>query len=334
MRPDVLRQPLMATLLLFAVLFFLFAYRSYVFPYPEELSASSATPIEAFLIYLSGRYGILSLVAYIFLIFANGISVSRILSRHMVLSSRSYLPMIFYLVASCGLWIGKTSIPAALSSFLLLRGTEYFILSFIRKMSFDHTFRGSLLIGLIPLIFPSSAIYLLAIPLGMFVFRRSARETTAALIAGLLPLFTYAYTMWALDYGFIEPLAAIWHEAASIPAGLTLGLEDPIDIMRTVVAGITVILLLLGLFSFMITSNTMRTRSRTIFIYFILLLIIGVFQLLLPGMDVSALIIIAVPVSAIIPAFFSHFPGWISGSAYVAYLLSVMLLNAYPLLMA
>ena len=191
--------------------------------------------------------------------------------------------MIFYLVASCGLWIGKTSIPAALSSFLLLRGTEYFILSFIRKTSFDHTFRGSLLIGLIPLIFPSSAIYLLAIPLGMFVFRRSARETTAALIAGLLPLFTYAYTMWALDYGFIEPLAAIWHEAASIPAGLTLGLEDPIDIMRTVVAGITVILLLLGLFSFMITSNTMRTRSRTIFIYFILLLIIGVFQLLLPG---------------------------------------------------
>lgn len=334
MKPDVLRQPLMATLLLFAVMGLLFAYRSAVSPYPEELFTGSATPLEAFLIYLTGKYQLFSLIVCILLVFANGLSVSRILSRHMVLSSRSYLPMIFYLVTSCGIWLGGAYLAAALSSFLLLRATEYFILSFVRKTSFNQTFRGSLLIGFIPLILPPAAVYLLAIPLGMAIFRRGARETTAALIASLLPLLTYAYVMWAFDYGFIEPLAAIWHGISSFSAGLPLGVEGPVEIMRIVTLAITAILLLFGLGSFLMMSDTMRTRSRAIFIYFILLLIIGGCQLLIPGRDVSALIMVAVPVSAIIPAFFSRFPGWVSGSAYLVYLLSVTALNAYPLLPA
>lgn len=324
----------MATLLLFAVLALLFAYRSAVFPYPEEIYTGSATPLEAFLIYLAGKYQLFSLIVCILLVFANGLSVSRILSRHMVLSSRSYLPMIFYLVISCGIWTGGACIPAALSSFLLLRATEYFILSFVRKTSFNNTFRGSLLIGFIPLIYPSAAVYLLAVPLAMAVFRRSGRETTTAIVASLLPLLAYAYVMWALDYGFTASLSGIWHEISVPSAGLPLGVESPVEIMRVVTLGITAILLLLGLWSFLMMSDTMRTRSRAIFIYFILLLIIGCCQLLIHGREVSALIMFAVPVSAIIPAFFSRFPGWVSGSAYLVYLLCVTALNAYPLLPA
>lgn len=334
MRIDVLRQPLMVTLLLFAALAGLFVYRFLALPYPEEIPAAGVTPIENFLLWFTARYEVVSIGICILLIFANGLSISKILTQHMVLSSRSYMPMILYLAICCGIWFGGINLPAVLSSFLLLRSTEYFIHSFVRTTSFNQTFRGALIAGCIPLIYPAAAVYFLAIPTAMSVFRRKGRETIVATVGWFMPLLAYAYIMWAVDLGFTEPLAAIWQHILTPVAGLPLGTGSVPEILRLVAVVVTGVLILFGLASFGTMSGTMRTRGRAIFIYFIFLLLISSGVLFIPAAAPSALVLFAIPAAAIIPAFFSRFPGLFSGIAYIIFLLSVVTLNIYPLLFA
>ncbi len=332
MKVDVLRQPLMATLMLFAVLAILFVCRFLAYPYPEEAFTGAGTPVEAFLQGLAAKYRTASMIACTLLIFANGVSLSRILSQNMVLSSRSYLPMIFYLVVGCGIWFGGASLPTVLSSFLLIRGIEYFISSFVRRTSFNQVFRGALLVGCIPLIYPPATLYLLAIPAAAAVFRRSGRETAVAVIGGLFPLLTYAYVMWAMNLGFTAPIMEILDGSFAASGGMSLGIGSGLEIMRLIPAAIIGLLTVIGLGSFGITSGMMRTRARTIFVYFILLLLIGGGQLFITAAGPAALVLFAIPVATIIPVFFSRFTGWVPGAAYIALLLSITALNAYPLM--
>ena len=334
MKIDVLRQPLMATLLLFAAMAALFIYRFQIFPYPEELSVNSVGPIQGFLSRFESGYPVIAGIISGIFIFFNGISVSRILSQHMVVSSRSYLPIVFYIAVSCGIWFGGVHLPAVIAAFMILRSIEYFISSFIRKASFNQTFRGSLLVGLTPIIYPAGTLYLLAIPLAMAVFRRKGREVIVAITGGLLPLLTYAYVMWALDFGFAEPLADIGRHLVSGTSSLHIGTQSITEILRLIPIALIGGLTLMGLASFAMTSGTMRTRARAIFIYFIMLLLIGCGSLLMPAASPAALALFAIPASAIMPLFFSQFPGWVSGTAYTLTLLSLAALNLYPLLFA
>lgn len=330
---DILRQPLITTLLLFTVLAILLWGRFLFFPYPEEILPEPGTPVEGFLLGLSAKSPLISQFAAIMLIFFNGVSVSRTLSRHTVLPSRTYIPMIFCLIICCGFWFGAANIPAILASFILLRSSEHFISSSRRTVCFHHVFTGALLTGCLPIVYPQAAVYLLVIPAAMAVFRRSGRETIIAAIAALIPLLTYAYIMWAFDYGFTDPLAAIWDKISSMSGGIPTGMKTTTDILRLIPAVITVILIILGLVCFSAMSGKMRTRAQAIFTYAAFVLVIGVLSMFLPSAEPAILALFAIPASAVIPALFSQAPGWTSGILYILLLLSVATLNIYPFLM-
>ena len=330
MRIDILKQPLILTLFLYGALATLFCISSTYLPSSEELYTAS-TPVADFIHKLNIRFPVLSEIIAVLFIFSNGLALSRILSRHMVFSSRTYLPIITYLVAGCGIWYGGRDLAALFGSFLLIRASEYFISSFVRNNTFNLTFRGALLIGIIPILYPSGIIYILMIPVAMAVFRRRTRETITALIGGVLPLLLYAYIMWILDRGFFGSLLSLW-ESLKINYDFAIGFNDAGDIMRIVALGLIALLTLAGLTSFTLFSDKMRTRARAIFIYSILMLLVCLIGFLIPATGTATLLYLGIPVSMIIPAFFSNFPGVVSGVSYMLMLLSVITLNVYTML--
>lgn len=328
MRIDILKQPLMVTLLLFAALAVLFCLRFVSFPYPGELAASHA-PVALLLQGAAARVPSLSMIISLLLVFSNGLAISRILSSHMVLSSRTYLPMIIYLITGCGVWYAGADPASLLGAFLLIRASECFIASFVRTSTFDITFRGAFLVGIIPILYPPAAIYLIMIPIAMVIFKRRGREAVVSLIGGVLPMLTYAYIMWILDFGFIATFTSFWAQLTTDYA-FEAPFESIPEIMQAVSMGLIAAMTAAGLVSFAIFSGKMRTRARAIFMYAIALLVVGCASLFIPAAGPLGMLFIALPVSLIMPAFFSNLPGVISGAAYLALLLCVTLLNLYP----
>lgn len=334
MKIDVMKQPLSLTLVLFGLLATLFCLRATTWPVAEELSVGSAMPIASFIQRFSANFPTVSLCISVLLAFYNGLAISRTMSRHMVLAGRTYIPITLYLIISFGIWFAGTDLACMIAASLFVRATDYFLASYVRHTTFDLTFKGSLLIGIMTLVYPPAAVYIIIIPLGLPIFKRRGREIVTSLFGALFPVIIYAYIMWILDYGFIETFISLWEQLGT-PAGLPpIAFNTVTNIMRLVCIGLVVLLAMSGLASFAIFSGKMRTRGRTIFTYFILVLAVACCTFLIPATGIGSLAIMAIPLVIIIPAAFAHIPGWFTGTLYILMLLSVTALNAYPFLFA
>lgn len=333
MRFDILRQPLAITLLLFVLFSGVFWIRFTYMPWPGESLTETMLPIEGYIRGFSTDYPLFSQVAALVLIFATALFISRTISRNMVLASRTYLPIIIYLIVSCGVVFAGADLRIVLAALLVVRSMEYFISGFVRSTSFDTTFRGAFLIGTIPLLYAPAAIYLLAVPAALIVFRRKGREAVVAAISCLIPLLVYAYIMWALGEGFgtVFINLADTFQSFSLPG---LASENITEILKLAVLCIMGILTLLGLVSFALMSGSMRTRATKILTFSIFLLCIGLLGVFFGTAVPYTATLLAIPASVIIPAFFGRFTGWPAVIAYFSLLGSVLALNLLPLLAA
>ena len=120
---------------------------------------------------------LLSAAASIVMLFVAGFLIGRSSVRAELYATRCFLAMPLFGVVSCGVLLSSDYLTQSLTLLLLALASRNYYNSFHRHYCFDRMFRGSLYVGLIPLLYAPGAGLLLLIPLVVLLFRRTLRES-------------------------------------------------------------------------------------------------------------------------------------------------------------
>lgn len=139
---------------------------------------------------------LLSAAASIVMLFVAGFLIGRSSVRAELYATRCFLAMPLFGVVSCGVLLSSDFLTQSLTLLLLALASRNYYNSFHRHYCFDRMFRGSLYVGLIPLLYAPGAGLLLLIPLVVLLFRahaarsgrRAVRRDPAALFRRFHPL--------------------------------------------------------------------------------------------------------------------------------------------------
>lgn len=325
---DIIRQPLSITLLLIILLLGVSGARYAAFPYPEESFPALNMPLGGIVAGLQNSYPLVCTIIALALLFVNSIMISRTVSRHMMYAVRTYLPSVFYIIVSAGIFFTCADLNVVIACFLLIRACELYISSFKRAHMFNSIFRASLLLGLTPLFYGPSVVFIFLLPLAIRIFRRSARESIVGIAALLLPSLLCAYVLWALGLGFSSLFTTFWEIlSTNSPFMFTV---NAISILMMTVAGLIILLIFLSLGTFLNMAGDMRTRALKIYISAFWVLVISLGGILLPCGSPAMLAMSAIPAGVLIPAFFARHTGWVPAALYVLLIVSVLALNLLP----
>ena len=140
------------------------------------------------------------------MLFVAGFLIGRSSVRAELYATRCFLAMPLFGVVSCGVLLSSDYLTQSLTLLLLALASRNYYNSFHRHYCFDRMFRGSLYVGLIPLLYAPGAGLLLLIPLVVLLFRRTLREAVVALSGAILPLFFAGFIHWAAGGRFGIPI--------------------------------------------------------------------------------------------------------------------------------
>ena len=326
---ELTRLNLSWTLLLFALLLGLFWGRSELLPVAAD---GGDMPLGALLNRFCAGYPVTAKTLAAVLLLLNGILLLRIVSRNMILTDRSYIPIIVYLLVAAGCSFGSTALGAVTVSLLAICSFDQMLGSFRRAVQYGKLFNAALLAGLTSLIWSHAVVYALLLPVSLILFKKGGREWIVAWVGFLLPWAICSYVYWGMGYPF-------GHVTDTLAENLT-NLAAPGDfpeILRRpelpVFWGMCLTTVVLSLISFIRRSDTIRTRAYKSYIYFLWILLFSAAPFAFPGRSVQDLPMIAAPLAIIIPPYFIRYRGWIPGLIYFVLVGSIVFYNLAPALL-
>lgn len=162
---DIIRQPLPVATFTFLVVVIVAFVRAWVTQrFAGEIPAVSA-PLGYYTAALRLSWPLLSAAASIVMLFVAGFLIGRSSVRAELYATRCFLAMPLFGVVSCGVLLSSDYLTQSLTLLLLALASRNYYNSFHRHYCFDRMFRGSLYVGLIPLLYAPGAGLLLLIPL-------------------------------------------------------------------------------------------------------------------------------------------------------------------------
>ena len=331
MNLDATRQSLSVTLVSFVALFALFVARCQLAPAPIEAVPPTAMPLGALIDRMTAAWpDLLRLAAAFCLIFLNAFTLTRTVTRNMILGQRTYLPALIYLMIACGFYFPLDSLDIYIAGYLLIRGCELLIAGFRRQESFNVLFTGSFCIGIAPLLYAPATLYALLVPVAISVFRRNAREAVAAVAGLVLPVLLCSYVVWGAGQPAGEVASLLWQEL-SVPSAVPVFIPA-IGIPRIIFAALVILATCLSLGSFFAARAVMRTRPVRAYMLFCWMLLLSAATFLVPGRTVLTYGLAAIPLAVIIPTFLVRHEGWMPELLFFLLTAGIVAVNLFPLL--
>ena len=235
------------------------------------------------------------------LIIFTGMCAGRMTIRYNLYSVGTCLAIPLFGAVVCGLAVGDDYLPVFTASALLALSIKNFARSFCNGYGFDAIFRASLYLGLLPFVSTAALPLLLMMPLAVLLFRRTLREVTVAAVGLLLPAFIICYINWGAGGDFPAPLTALGN---AFIAGKPLMLFTAIPFRNLILLGGIFVLDLLALLFFLSDIYAVGTKSRTILIYNISVLVLTAAVLCGPAATPGAVAFAAVPSAMLLPFMF------------------------------
>lgn len=330
-KPDAIRQPLGITVATFAAIMTLVMLRAVTAPYPAETALTADMPLGALIDSLF-RNAASANAAGAAIALLNAILLSGIIVRYSVSPVRTYLPMTLYTMTAFGLCVPFGSVSAMLASLLLLVSTNRMIDSFKRSYQFGNVFKSAFFIGMMPMLYAPATLLLPIIPVTLILYRRTLRETATAMTGMLLPTAMCSVFWWLAGSPWSYICTCLWKGMTTpvMPSLATFAADTPLGLK--IYAALCTLLTMVSIVTIIARITTLRTRAKKIYLHFIWLAALCMTMPVLPGSDIAAIAIAAVPVSALISAFFTRFRGWLSFSVYLAMLSVMAIINLSPLL--
>ncbi len=321
------RQSFGLTAALGVVLLLLFVYRAEIAPIAADAVSVAGAPLGRVVDGWFADSLWLTQLAVILLAVVNVMVVMMIATRYMLYGVRSFKPVLFYLVAACGLVIPAAPVSVYLAGLLIVMGMTSLVSCFKRGFAPDTVFRGALLLGMAPLLLAQAAVYIVLVPLAVGIFLRSGRELVVGVVGALLPAAVCCYVWWWTGGGFLEPLQAMW-------TAVTGGERMPVGewgIPRLVCMGLGVLAALFSAVT-LISGKVMRYRSRKILTFIALAFLFGMGLFALPGPPAAAIPLVAAPFAILAPLWFMRRRTRFSTLFFAIYILSAAAANLWPLL--
>ncbi len=258
-------------------------------------------PLGACLEAFSARFPVLAKwLGALMLLFA-GTSLGRLSMRFNLYVTPTCLAMPLYGALMLGALGGRAWFTAAVASMLTMLVLRNCCLAYRNGFAFDRLFRAALFLSLLLLAVPAAAPLLLILPAALLRFRRTVRELIVALGGLLLPVFATVYLNWACGGTWSAPLEVLvracmrhgWGEAV-----LASSLAERLFAVLPALAVLTTLLL------FRRIRYTVGTKARHILYFTGRLFLLTLLVWPMPGADVGALGLTAVPAAVLLPVLF------------------------------
>mgnify|MGYP002562475959 CR=1 FL=1 len=249
--------------------------------------------------------------------------VSRSSVRAELYATRCFLAMPLFGVVSCGVLLSSDFLTQSLTLLLLALASRNYYNSFHRHYCFDRMFRGSLYVGLIPLLYAPGAGLLLLIPLVVLLFRRTLREAVVALSGAILPLFFAGFIHWAAGGRFDGPVRQV---AAAITSDSGYRFFDGNTLFSLIAWGVIFFLLICSAAGVLLDIRTLKTKPRNILFYnlYVLCVVAGIY--FVPYSSPVTLTLAAPAAATLIPVVLTKFNSAAASMFYtVLILLSLVL---------
>lgn len=301
MRLDIVRQPLLATfitLLVFAIGAITRTGEVYLAP---ELIAEAPSLLGGYITHWQTLYPFAAKILSVLLIFYSGVALGRMTVRYTLYSLHTYLTIPLYGIFACGLFVSSGFVIEYLSGALLVLALNSFYACFRNgEYGFGEIFRGSLCLGILPLIYTPALVLLLVLPLAAFLFKRSARELLAAIVGYVFPLFVVCYLNWAMNGAFVTPVLELFKAFVGVGDFWILSL-DPLTL---VLLCIMLLLFLCAGLCYFLDIYAAGPKSRSILLFNLSLFIVAGAMLFIPCASASAAAMLAVPIAVVLPLLF------------------------------
>ena len=320
-RTDILKQPIPMLLLTFVVLLAALVVRSL-----GGSLESAGGGVELSLVgelvdgWFGGAWSYV--VGAICVAFASVI-ITRITSRYSLSVIRSFVPMVLYVVCTCGVVYPLASPSVGVALLMIVYATELMILSFRRTEQFGSVMRAAFWSGMAAMLVPDLVYVVALLPLHWLVWQRSPREMVSAIIMLLLPMLYGSVGFWFAGSPF-EWFVQHWGESLSGWSGVDWAVlyESLGSLLGAVLFGAITLLSLASMAVFASGYGTMRIRARKGHVVFSATYLIGLFMLIVVGLPAElALPVMGVGVVPLIYTFFVKHKGAVSTIIYIGVVL-------------
>ncbi len=302
---NVTRQPLLIALPTLLLLLGALLVRKEGLSFAPEALCAPQTLLQGWLQEVQTAWPRTAQALWFVLTSASALTLGRLGLRYKLYARNNLLPISLYGLVAWGLLFSDDLLCGSLCALLLCRVLRNYCSSYRNGYSFTSTFRGSLYLGMIPLLYAPALPLMLLILLCPLLFRRTLREWIVALTGLLFPLFALCYLHWALTEDLLSPAVAIW-QGMLTPSGFSLfsGRSIILAIQLVVILAAT----LWALFYFLADRYAATTKVRSILTLQAWLLFLGIAMLFLPGTTANLLPLLAVPISLLLPLLFLKLP--------------------------
>ena len=293
---DIIRQPLPVATFTFLVVVIVAFVRAWVTQrFAGEIPAVSA-PLGYYTAAFRLSWPLLSAAASIVMLFVAGFLIGRSSVRAELYATRCFLAMPLFGVVSCGVLLSSDYLTQSLTLLLLALASRNYYNSFHRHYCFDRMFRGSLYVGLIPLLYAPGAI---------------------------LPLFFAGFIHWAAGGRFDGPVRQV---AAAITSDSGYRFFDGNTLFSLIAWGVIFFLLICSAAGVLLDIRTLKTKPRNILFYnlYVLCVVAGIY--FVPYSSPVTLTLAAPAAATLIPVVLTKFNSAAASMFYtVLILLSLVL---------
>jgi len=315
MRFDISRQTLFpATLVLLALAAYAIGFR----PLPTDGAHGTE---EALTVRLLGSFlthhAVAGRLLLLVLMLAAGLTIGRTGIRYSLYPAKTCIGISLFGFLGCGMALGDDMPVAIVTAYCWSRTLFHYLAALRNGYSFDRLFRGSMFLGMVPLLQPALTPLAAVLPMVLLLFKRTTREGIVALAGLLLVPLAAGYLCWACGLTFWEPLRPIvrvMHLGGMMPWSQLPPYTYP-------VLGLTTLLVIYTLGCFIGDRYSSDNRKLVLLplLFYLFLFCAALFALPLEGSSATVLLALtAVVVSLLLPYLFVRLQRGVALATYTA----------------
>lgn len=316
------RQPFLLALLTLLALVTAALLRRQGLAFPIETVGAPLTFAGRWLVGLQNDWPRVSGVLCGVLAVISALVIGRIGVRYKLYGGGTLLSIPFYGVIACCIYLSPEPLLGFSLSFLLALALRYYCASYRNGYTFDALFRGSVCLGLIPLLWAPALPVAVLLPVGALLFKRTLRELIVALCGFLLPVAAFSYLHWAFGAPFEEVVMQLADQCRFAAAPWEF---DSRSFVGLALSAVVALLVLGGTAAHVANRYASSTKARAILTADLWLLAACLFVPFLTAPTVLFLPLLAVPASVLIPFLFVRLRAAFANLLYLSVLALVVL---------
>ena len=296
--------------------------RSTIFPSGDEAIPNVSTPIGHLLQTVQLRIPVFAALIWALAIIVAGLNAGRYGVRLSLYPAYTLMGISLFGVVATAVMVSGDYLLSAVAMAVMLLATKYMQRFIMRSGSYSDLSLSMLYFGLLPLVYAPAALFYVALPIIVLFVRASWRDELVTLASLLFPPAAICYWSWCAGSGFSTPITECYF-ALILPSGFTA--LSLIGGASFGVLAIVAVMVVCSATIYLSDKYSLNGRARVAMRFIIVMIALATVMLLMPSSSATALSLLAIPVSSLVPLMFIRMKHSITQLLWRALLLMVAL---------